>query len=113
MGVLQSNGDQMWEPGLPAMAVGQQQLYALLYRYRRQASSHIGLCSPKVMQPAGWVYGFKLRSMQNLAQEQLGPVILRVVEEVIGRRLFHDLALVHEDHAVGHGARKAHFVGDA
>ena len=41
MGVLQNNGDHLWEPGLPAMAVVQEQMYSLIHRYRRQASSHI------------------------------------------------------------------------
>jgi hypothetical protein len=35
----------MWEPGLPAMAVEQSPRVWRMYRYRRQASSHIGdLC---------------------------------------------------------------------
>ena len=51
--------------------------------------------------------------MQDLAQEQLGAIILWVVEEVVRRGLFDDFALVHEDHAVGHGAGEAHFVGHA
>lgn len=45
--------------------------------------------------------------MQNLTQEQLGPLILRVVEEVIGRRgrlvEQHDFRL----HAQGTGNRHA------
>ena len=53
------------------------------------------------------------KSMQNLAQEQLGAVALRVVEEVVWRGLFDDFTLVHEDHPVCHGAGKAHFVGYA
>ena len=31
---------QLWEPGLPAMAVGQVGNYRLIHRHRRQASSH-------------------------------------------------------------------------
>ena len=31
----------MWEPGLPAMAVGQSPRVWRMYRYLRQASSHI------------------------------------------------------------------------
>ncbi|MCF5194503.1 hypothetical protein GIW42_22020 [Pseudomonas sp. PA-6-1H] len=53
MGVLHNNGDQMWEPGLPAMAVGQEQMYSLIHRYRRQASSHMGLCLLWVRRLAG------------------------------------------------------------
>jgi hypothetical protein len=30
----------MWEPGLPAMAVGQSPQVWRMYRYRRQASSY-------------------------------------------------------------------------
>ena len=37
---LQLNRDQLWEPGLPAMAVCQAQNSLQVYRYRRQASSH-------------------------------------------------------------------------
>ena len=51
-----------------------------------------------------------VESMQNLIQEQFCPVILRVVEEVIRGRLFNDFTLIHENHPVGHGAGKAHFV---
>src|SRR5450830_127347 len=51
--------------------------------------------------------------MQDLAQEQLGPIVLRVIEEVVRRGLFDDFALVHEDHAVRHGTGEAHFVGYA
>ena len=52
MGVLHNNGDQMWEPGLPAMAVGQEQMYSLIHRHRRQASSHMGLWLPWLTRPA-------------------------------------------------------------
>nr|GEY82994.1 hypothetical protein [Tanacetum cinerariifolium] len=49
----------------------------------------------------------------DLAEEQPRTVTLRVIEEVVRRGLFDDLALVHEDHAVRHRARKTHFVGHA
>ena len=39
-------------------------------------------------------------SMQNLAEEQLGPLVLRIVEERLRRVHLDDLALVHEDDAV-------------
>src|SRR2546429_581795 len=39
--------------------------------------------------------------MQDLAEEQLGAVGARVVEEVLGIGLLDDLAAVHEDDAVG------------
>src|SRR5690606_39999054 len=38
---------------------------------------------------------------QDLAQEQLGPIGLRVREELRRRTLLDDLALVHEHHQVG------------
>ena len=38
---------------------------------------------------------------QNLAQEHLRAVDLRVVEEVVRIVLFDDLAAVHEDHTIG------------
>ena len=50
---------------------------------------------------------------QNLRQEILRPVRLRVVEEVVRVVLLDDLALIHEDHAIGNGLGEAHFVGDA
>eukprot|EP01032_Pedospumella_encystans_P002102 gene2102-2462_t len=52
-------------------------------------------------------------SVQDLAQEQLGALVLRIVEEFGRRILFDDLALVHEDDAVGDLAGKAHFMGHA
>ena len=42
-----------------------------------------------------------VNSMQNLTEEQLRTITLRVVEEVVRRGLFDDFAFVHEDHAVG------------
>ena len=53
------------------------------------------------------------RLVQDLAEEQLGALVARVVEEFLGLVLLDDLALVHEDHAVGDLAGKTHFVGDA
>ena len=50
---------------------------------------------------------------QNLRQEILRPVRLRVVEEVVRVVLLDDLALIHEDHSVGDRFGKAHFVSDA
>ena len=50
---------------------------------------------------------------ENLGQKVFGAVALRVVEEVVRVVLLDDLALVHEDHAVGHGFGKAHFVRHA
>ncbi|MDG6404714.1 glutamine ABC transporter ATP-binding protein GlnQ, partial [Pseudomonas quasicaspiana] len=55
--------------------------------------------------------------MVQLAQE--GMTMMCVTHEmgfarkVANRVIFNDLALIHEDHAVGHFAREAHFVGHA
>src|SRR5258708_3863609 len=54
-----------------------------------------------------------LAVMQDLAEERLGALVLRVGEERLGLVLLDDLTTIHEDHAVGHGAGEAHFVGDA
>lgn len=45
-------------------------------------------------------------------EEVLGALGLGVVEELVGRAGFHDLAVGHEDDAVGHAAGKVHFVRD-
>src|SRR6056297_3912283 len=50
---------------------------------------------------------------EDLAEEQLGPIRLRIQEEFLGLVLFHDLALVHEDDPVRHLPGKAHLVGHA
>ena len=50
--------------------------------------------------------------IEDLRQEQLGALRLRVGEELLGRALLDDLAAVHEDDAVGDRAGKAHLVGD-
>ncbi len=49
--------------------------------------------------------------MQDLAQEQFCALVLRVVEERIRLVLLDNLALVHENHAVGDLTGKAHLVG--
>ena len=48
--------------------------------------------------------------VQNLAEEQLGPLVLRMVEELLRRVDLDDLARVHEHDAVGDLAGEAHFV---
>src|SRR6056297_1293585 len=50
---------------------------------------------------------------EDLTQEQLGALGLRVVEEFLGFILLHDLALIHEDHPVRDLAGEPHLVGDA
>jgi CBS domain-containing protein len=40
--------------------------------------------------------------MQDLAQELLGPLGAWTAEELLGRPLLDDFALVHEHHPVGH-----------
>jgi len=55
----------------------------------------------RVLIPLGWLYDdTRLHLMENLAQEQFGSVMLRVAEELFGRVSFHDLPVVHEEHAV-------------
>ena len=49
---------------------------------------------------------------EDLTEELLRPMGLGVVEKSVGRAAFHQLALVHEDHPVGHLTGKAHLVGD-
>ena len=50
--------------------------------------------------------------LQDLAEEELGALVLGVGEEVFGGAHFHDLAAVHEDDAVGDLTGEAHLVGD-
>ncbi|SPA57040.1 protein of unknown function [Cupriavidus taiwanensis] len=50
------------------------------------------------------------RSSLNHSQELLQFVRLWPAEHCIGRAGFVDLALMHEDYAVAHLAREAHFV---
>jgi hypothetical protein len=47
---------------------------------------------------------------QNLAQEQLGPLVLRMVEERLGLIHLDDLAGVHQDHPVCDLTGKCHLV---
>ncbi len=51
--------------------------------------------------------------MQYLAEKEPGPFMFRRVEEYGWFRAFNDVALIHEDDAVGDPARKAHFMGHA
>ena len=53
-------------------------------------------------QVAGWP-----ELLEDLLEEELCAVVLRVRKEVLGRADLNDLAGVHEDDAVGHAARKA------
>ena len=50
--------------------------------------------------------------VEDLRQEQPGALRARIAEELLRRRLLDDLALVHEDDAVGDRAGKAHLVRD-
>lgn len=45
-------------------------------------------------------------------EEVLGALGLGVVEELVGRAGFHDLAVGHKHDAVGHAAGKVHLVRD-
>src|SRR5680860_987200 len=49
--------------------------------------------------------------LEDLAGEVLGSIRLRIGEEIIGRGVLHDPALVHEDDTVRGGAGEAHLVG--
>ena len=51
--------------------------------------------------------------MQNLAQKQLCAFMLRIFEEFFRRIRLYNLPLIHEDHAIGHLPRKAHFMRHA
>ncbi len=51
--------------------------------------------------------------VQDLAEEFLRPLVLRIGEEGFRLVLLDDLAAIHEDHPVGDRAREAHFVGHA
>ncbi len=51
--------------------------------------------------------------MQNLGQELAATRVLGVIEEVLGRALLQNAAVLHKDDAVGHLARKAHLVRHA
>src|SRR5262245_23155882 len=57
-----------------------------------------------------WVSGRSV--LEDLAQEVLGPVALRVGEELLGGVLLDDGAVGHEQHPVGRRTREAHLVGD-
>jgi hypothetical protein len=59
------------------------------------------------------VSGVLRERRSDVGQELLRARMLRAVEEVVGRGALQHLALVHEQHAVGHLARKAHLVRDA
>lgn len=43
-------------------------------------------------------------------EEVLGTLGLGMVEELVGRAGFHDLAVGHKDDAIGHAAGKVHLV---
>ena len=49
--------------------------------------------------------------VQDLLQEQLGAFVLRMLEERLGFIDLHNLSVSHEDDAVCHLPRKAHFMG--
>src|SRR5450759_3161586 len=51
--------------------------------------------------------------VQDLPQKIAGRFMLRVAEELLRCCLLDDLAVGHENHAVGHAAGKTHFVCDA
>ena len=50
--------------------------------------------------------------MQDLTQEEFGPIMLWALEELFGRFFLDNLPTVHEDNAVGDGGCETHFMGD-
>ena len=50
--------------------------------------------------------------VENLREELLSALRVRLVEEFFRGKIFDHFAGVHEDHVVGHLLGKAHFVGD-
>src|SRR6185503_134135 len=50
--------------------------------------------------------------VEDFREEGTGPVAFRGAEEIRGGARLHDLALVHEDDAVGHAPRESHLVRD-
>ena len=47
---------------------------------------------------------------QDLTQEQLGPLVLWIVEKRLGVGLLDDFSFIHKHDAVGHPVRKSHFM---
>jgi hypothetical protein len=57
--------------------------------------------------------GTAIRSLAvQHSQERLGSFVLGMIQHVFRRPPFDDVALIHEDHAVGDLAGKSHFMGD-
>ncbi len=50
---------------------------------------------------------------QNLAEEQLGALVLWVIEEGVWLILFDDFSLIHKDHPVGYSLGEPHLMGYA
>ena len=50
--------------------------------------------------------------VQEAPQEVAGPLVMGIVQDLLWRTLLDQLALVHEDDAVGRLAREVHLVGD-
>ena len=48
----------------------------------------------------------------NLAEEELRPLVLWIVEELLGWICFDDFTVVHENDIVGDRTREAHLVGN-
>ena len=49
--------------------------------------------------------------VEDLAEEQLGAIQLRIIEELVRLVLLDDLTEIHENDAVGDRRCKPHFVG--
>ena len=66
---------------------------------------------PQFAGPAASTLGHSALT-DDLAQELADTLVFRVGEEMLRRALLDDLAVGHEDNAVGHRAGEAHLVGD-
>ena len=51
--------------------------------------------------------------LEDLREEFLAALFFGIVEELFRRGLFHQDPIGHQDDAIGHFPRKAHFMGDA
>src|SRR5471032_1053886 len=83
--------------------------------WSRISSQSSGAHQPRVSAETGYAQPDHYLVLQDLGEEVLSPLGTGadVTEELFFRAVFNDLALIHEDHPVGHLACEAHFVGYA
>ena len=53
------------------------------------------------------ISGSLFGTVEDLPEKGAGPLLRRLAEHLLGRALFDDAAVVHEDHAIGDVAREA------